>query len=164
MLRFISSFLLLLLLSTPAVAYDDYEDIYGYFKGGIHHWKAADINAEGLKLAFGQQLTPFAGVEAHLAMGGEDKESSTKLDRLFGLYGKFNLPLGYFNPYAKLGFTSASLTEADATASEFEMSLGVGVELSITDKVFFDFEYMSYLDTAELELDAFTLSLGYKLK
>lgn len=160
----IISFVLLVFFSSSALAHDNYDDIYSYFKGGLHHWEAGDISEDGLKLAFGQQLTSFAGVEAHFAIGGEDKETETKLDRLFGLYGKFNLPLEYLNPYVKLGFTSASLKEADSSVSEFEMSYGVGIELNVNKNVFFDLEYMSYLDTSELELTAFTLSVGYKLR
>lgn len=164
MRRLITSAVFLLLFSGSALAHDNYDDIFAYFKGGLHHWKSGDISEEGLKLAFGQQLTPFVSAEGHFALGGEDKESETRLDRLFGMYARFNLPLDYFNPYAKFGFTSASLKTADSSSSEFEFSYGIGLEISVNERLFFDFEYMSYLDTTELELEAFTLSLGYKLK
>lgn len=164
MRKLLTSLVLMLFLSTPALAYDDYSDIYTYFKGGIHFWDSDNINETGLKLAVGQQLGTFMGVEAHFAMGGEDSDTKTKLEHLFGLYGKANLPLAAFNPYAKLGFTSASMKYADSSSSEFEFSYGLGVEVSATPNVFVDLEYMVYMDTSDLELNAFTLSVGYKLK
>lgn len=144
-------------------AYDDYSEIYGYVSGGLHHWSSDDSSAEGLKLRFGQQLTPFIGAEVQFALGGEDSDTETSLERLFGIYGKFGLPLGAFTPYAKLGMTSASIKEAEETTNDFEMSYGLGAEMNITSRFFFDLEYMVYLDTAKLELDGFTLGIGYKL-
>lgn len=165
MRRLLTSLVLMLFLSTPALAYyDDYSDMYTYFKGGIHFWDSDDVNETGLKLGVGQQLGTFLGVEAQFGMGGEDKDTKTKLERLFGLYGKANLPLGAFNPYAKLGFTSASMEYEEGSNSEFEFSYGIGVEVSATPNVFVDLEYMVYMDTDDLELNAFTLSVGYKLR
>lgn len=154
---------LLLPTAGKVYAYDDYSEIHSYISGGLHHWSSDDSSAEGLKLRFGQQLTPFIGAEVHFALGGEDSKTEASLDRLFGIYAKFVLPLDAFNPYAKLGMTSASIKTADETASDFEMSYGVGAELNITSRFYIDLEYMSYLDTAKLELSGFTLGLGYKL-
>ncbi|GLR62999.1 outer membrane beta-barrel protein [Marinospirillum insulare] len=144
-------------------AYDDYSEIHGYVSGGLHHWTSDDSSAEGLKIRFGQQLTSFIGAEAQFAIGGEDSETEVSLDRLFGIYGKFGLPLGMFTPYAKLGMTSASLKAADESTSEFEMSYGVGSEFNLTSRFYVDLEYMVYLDTADLELEGFTFGIGYKL-
>lgn len=145
-------------------AYDDYDEIYSYVSGGLHHWSSGDSSAEGLKIRFGQQLNTFVGAEVHFALGGEDSTTEVSLDRLFGIYGKFGLPLGSITPYAKLGMTSASVKEAEETSSEFEMSYGVGTEFSVTPRFFIDLEFMTYLSTAELELDGFTLGIGYKLR
>lgn len=154
---------LLLPTTGKLYAYDDYSEIYSYVSGGLHHWTSEDSSADGLKIRFGQQLTPFIAAEVHFALGGEDTKTEASLDRLFGIYGKFGLPLSNFTPYAKLGMTSASIKEAEETTSEFEMSYGVGAELNITSRFFVDLEYMSYLSTTKLELDAFTLGIGYKL-
>lgn len=154
-----------LFLSTTSklYAYDDYSAVHSYISGGLHHWSSADSSADGLKVRFGQQLTPFIGAEAHFAIGGKDSTTDASLERLFGLYGKFLLPLSVFNPYAKLGVTSASLEVADASTNEFEMSYGVGAEFNVTSRFYADLEYMVYLDTEKLELDGFTFSIGYKL-
>jgi len=144
-------------------AYDDYDEIYSYVSGGLHHWSSDDSSAEGLKIRFGQQLNTFVGAEVNFAVWGEDSATQTSLDRLFGLYGKFVLPLDMFNPYAKLGMTSVSLKTEEETNSEFEISYGLGAEINVTSSFFIDLEYMVYSDTEELELDAFTLGIGYKL-
>ncbi|NLW05339.1 MAG: porin family protein [Pseudomonadaceae bacterium] len=144
-------------------ASDDYSQIYSYVSGGLHHWSSQDSSADGLKVRLGQQLNTFVGVETHLAFGGKDSETKVSLDRLFGLYGKFALPLGPLSPYAKLGVTSASLKEEEGKKSEFEMSYGVGTEINFTSRFYADLEYMVYLDTEKLELDGFTLGIGYKL-
>lgn len=154
---------LLLPTTGKLYAYDDYSEIHGYISGGLHHWSSEDSSADGLKIRFGQQFTPFIAAEAHFAIGGEDSATQVSLDRLFGIYGKFVLPLDMFNPYAKLGMTSASVKQDDESKSDFEMSYGVGTEINVTSRFFVDMEYMVYLDTAELELDGFTLGIGYKL-
>lgn len=165
MLRWIPAFLLscLLLPATTLHAYDNYDDIYSYVSGGLHHWSSNDSSAQGLKIRFGQQLSTFVGAEVHFAIGGEDAETETSLDRLFGLYGKFIMPLDFFSPYAKLGGTSASMTTEDDTSSEFEISYGLGVEFTVTPRFYVDLEYMVYLDTAAMQLEGFTLGVGYKL-
>lgn len=165
MLRWIPAVLLSCLLLPAATlhAYDNYDDIHSYVSGGLHHWSSNNSSAEGLKIRFGQQLNTFAGVEAHFAIGGEDSETDTSLDRLFGLYGKFIMPLDLFSPYVKLGGTYASLSVADASTSEFELSYGLGAEFKITPRFYLDLEYMVYQDTAAMQLEGFTLSVGYKL-
>ncbi|MFK7159807.1 porin family protein [Marinospirillum sp. MEB164] len=156
--------LLLLPTTGSALNYDQYDDLYAYFSGGLHSWseEVSDASAEGLKVRFGQQLTSFVAVEAHLAFGGSDEDVS--LDRLFGLYAQFGLPLNYFTPYAKVGMTSVSLSDGDNTRSDFEFGYGVGAELNITRQFFIDLEYMRYLETDDVDMDAFTLSLGYRLR
>lgn len=155
---------LLLPTTGKLYAYDEYSDIYSYVSGGLHHWTSDDSSADGLKLRFGQQLTPFIGAEVQFAIGGEDSSTEVSLDRLFGIYGKFVLPLDTINPYIKLGMTSASMKIADGeSTSDFEMSYGLGAEINVTPRFFVDLEYMVYLDTAKLELDGFTLGIGYKL-
>ncbi|MBE0506784.1 MAG: porin family protein [Marinospirillum sp.] len=165
MLRWIPAVLLscLLLPATTLQAYDKYDDIYSYVSGGLHHWSSNDSSAQGLKVRFGQQLSTFVGAELHFAVGGEDAETETSLDRLFGLYGKFIMPLDFFSPYAKLGGTSASLSTAGENSSEFEISYGLGAEISVTPRFYVDLEYMVYLDTAAMQLEGFTLGVGYKL-
>lgn len=144
-------------------AYDNYDAMYSYVSGGLHHWTSDDSSAEGLKLRVGQQLNAFIAAEAHFALGGEDSDTDVSLEHLFGIYGKFVLPLNAFNPYAKLGVTSAKLEAEGVSNSEFEMSYGLGAELNLTPRFYVDLEYMVYLDTTELELDGFTLGIGYKL-
>lgn len=165
MLRWISAVLLsgLLLPFSSVYAYDNYDEIYSYVSGGLHQWNSDEASAEGLKIRFGQQLSTFVGAEVHFAVGGEDAEAEASLDRLFGLYGKFILPLDFFSPYAKLGATSASMTVAEESSSEFEISYGLGTEISVTPRFYVDLEYMVYLETAAMQLDGFTLGVGYKL-
>ncbi len=154
-----------LLLPTAGTlhAADDYNEIYSYVSGGLHHWSSSESSADGLKIRFGQQISTFVGLEGHFAIGGEDSKTSESLDRLFGVYGKFILPLDNFGPYVKLGMTSASVKTAEESKSEFEMSYGIGTEININPRFFIDLEYMVYLDTTKLELDGFTLGVGYKI-
>lgn len=151
----------------PAVgqlyAADDYSEIHSYVSGGLHHWSSDDSSADGLKIRFGQQLNTFVGIEGHFAIGGEDSATGISLDRLFGVYGKFILPLDMFSPYAKLGMASASLKAPEGSQSEFEMGYGIGTEIKINPRFYVDLEYMVYLDTADMQLDGFTLGIGYKL-
>lgn len=153
----------LLPLTAVQAAYDDYDDIHTYVSGGLHHWTAGDSSAEGLKFRLGQQLSTFVAAEVHFAAGGEDTDSETSLERLFGLYGRFSLPLDRFTPYFKLGIASASLSVAGDTSSEFEMGYGLGAEFSVSERFFIDLEYMKYMETTALELDGFTLGIGYRL-
>lgn len=154
-----------LLLPTAGTlhAADDYSEMYSYVSGGWHHWSSDDSDADGAKVRFGQQLTPFIGVEGHLGLGGKDSDTDTSLERLFGIYGKFILPLELISPYIKLGVTSASVEKEDESTSDFDFSYGIGTEINISPKFFIDLEYMVYLDSTKLELDGFTLGVGYKL-
>jgi opacity protein-like surface antigen len=165
MLRWIPAVLLscLLLPAMSLHAYDNYDDIHSYVSGGLHHWSSNNSSAYGLKLNAGQQLNTFFAAEAQFAIGGKDTDTDTSLDRLFGLYGKFILPLDLFSPYAKLGVTSASLTTGDTSTREFELSYGLGAEFNITSRFYVDMEYMVYLDVAAMQLEGFTLGVGYKL-
>lgn len=149
--------------SATVYAQDDYSSIYSYVGGGLHHWSTNNSSAEGLKLRFGQSLSPFLGAEVQLAIGGEDSETEVSLERMFGLYGKFSLPLDALSFYAKLGLTSAAIEVAAETETEFEIGYGLGVEVNLNKRFYLDFEYMSYLDTATMELEGFTFGLGYKL-
>ncbi|WP_404417250.1 outer membrane beta-barrel protein [Marinospirillum sp.] len=148
--------------ATAQAFYDEYDDIYSYVSGGLHSWNSGEASAEGLKIRFGQQLSTFVGAEMHFALGGEDAEAEVSLDRLFGLYATFSVPLDSFRPYGKLGLGTASLSEAEETTSELEIGYGLGAAFFLTDQVFVDLEYMVYLETAEMELEGFTLGAGYK--
>ncbi len=166
MFRTPTAILLALLLTWPLGLYastDRYDAIHAYVGGGIHSWNTDDASAQGLKFRVGQQLTTFSGVELQFAMGGEDKDEGVSLERLFGLYGRFTLPLDMFTPYAKIGMTSANMDDDGDSVSEFEISYGLGAEINLTPNFFLDFEYMVYTDTAELSLSGFTLGLGYRL-
>jgi len=166
MKRWMAAGLLMLVGCLPFTAvqafYDEYDDAYSYVSGGLHFWDSDDASAEGLKVRFGQQLNTFVGAEMQLAFGGEDSDADVSLERLFGLYATFSLPLDAFKPYAKLGLNSATLDVGGENNSEFEVGYGLGVAFDVTDQVFVDLEYMVYLETAELELEGFTLGVGYK--
>ena len=84
-------------------ASDDYSQIHSYIGGGLHHWSSQNSSANGVKVHFGQQLNSFVSAEAHAGTGGKDSATDVSLDRLFGLYGKFALPLELISPYVKLG-------------------------------------------------------------
>ena len=158
--------LALVLLLLPGVSaqafYDEYEDIYSYVSGGLHAWSSDGASAEGLKVRFGQRFNTFVAAEMHFATGGEDSDEEVSLERLFGLYAVFMVPLDAFTPYVKLGLNSATLDDAGESTSEMEVGYGLGVSFDLTDQVFVDLEYMVYLETADMELEAFTLGVGYK--
>lgn len=159
-------FAVVVLVTTAKVeaASDDYSDIYTYVAGGLHHWSSGDASAEGLKLTFGQQFSPYMAAEVQMGFGGKDDAQDLSLERMFGVYGKFSLPLDKLSIYGKLGLSSVAVKEADTTNDEFEVSYGVGAQMSFNPNFYVDLEYMSYVDTGTLEMDGFTFSLGYKFK
>ena len=88
------------------------------------------------------------------------------LDYIFGLYG-----IGHINImqsssiYAVLGITQVEATISipglqSTTDSESGFSYGIGTNISVTNTVQFNIEYMQYLDKSEVDLSA--LSVGLK--
>lgn len=159
---FILSLALFLNASLAQALYDEYDDFYTYAGGGLHFWDAAEADAVGLKLRLGQQLGTFVGAEMQFAMGGEDKTTDVSLERLFGFYATFGVPLERLRPYAKLGLNTVSLETAGVSNSEFEVGYGLGVAIDLNPRVFLDLDYMMYLETADVELSGFTLGAGYR--
>lgn len=165
------------LLAQPALALDTYDDTYTYAALSVHNWDSdsdngqnPDASATGGKITFGQQLTPLVGVEVQGALGGSDESggSDVKLEHMVGLYVRGNLPLGRINPYLKIGASSASLEVKTDTGtqsnSEFEFSYGLGAELSFTDALYMQLEYMSYIDTDDLQLSGASVGVGYRFR
>lgn len=88
-----------------------------------------------------------------------------EFENFFGAYvrGGFQAAPAFY-PYAVLGYTrgevKASVSGFSDTATESDMSYGIGADFSINDNMMINFEYLNYLDKDEAEISGFTIGLA----
>jgi len=87
---------------------------------------------------------------------------NVELDSMYGAYIRGGIKAGEsFFPYAVLGYTrgkiSASFNRFSASASESDVSFGLGADFFVNEKFTINVEYMSYFDKDGAEIDGFSL-------
>lgn len=153
------------MFSTSANAESDVYDFHLYLSGGGMLWGVPDKGfSGGLGVNFGTQIFTYGGIETHLTAGFADAETKNWLRFLFGTYFRANLPLGWVNPYAKVGFTYANLRLDEKSVNNFNLGWGVGTEINFPLNIFMDLGYMSYLSLGQVTMNAFNFTIGYKFK
>ena len=87
-----------------------------------------------------------------------------ELESLYGVYGLYHYSISELaSLYGAVGISRASLKASVSGSSDQDndhgLSYGVGVKFSI-----FSVEFMRYLDTNEIEVDAITVGVHYTLQ
>lgn len=155
----------LMFFSTNSKAESDIYDFHLYLSGGGMLWGVPDKGfSGGLGLNLGAQIFTYGGIETHLSAGFPDAETQNWMRVLFGTYFRANLPLGWINPYAKVGFTYSNLRIDAKSVNNFNLGWGVGTEINFPLNIFMDLGYMSYLTLGKVTMNAFTFTIGYKFR
>lgn len=124
----------------------------------------------------GAQINPYFAAELRAGVGVSDDsmsflgaEAELELDYLVGAYAVAGIPNQTpFYPYVVLGFSKGELTasvsgpggSASDSASESDVSYGIGTNLAISESVHLNAEYMNYLDKDGAEVTG--VSVGAK--
>lgn len=159
----------LLLCAAPALAMaangvgtDGYVGL-SYVASSIQPNHATDhANTGAVQFNFGtwfnQQQTFGAEGRVGLGLGHgnvsyRDKgEREVSIDRYFGAYLRGEFPTGLpLRPYGLLGITRMATTEKDHAGSNHDsnytdLSLGLGVDIDLTPKIYVDVEYLRVAD------------------
>lgn len=138
---------------------------------------ADDIDLGALVAKVGTKINPYFSAELRAGFGVADETASVddfsatiEIDYLVGGYGVLGIPNKTpVYPYVVLGFTKGELTlsatgpagSASASASETDMSYGVGANFDITSNVQMNAEYMSYIDKDGAEISGISVGASY---
>lgn len=130
-----------------------------------------DFNPIALVAKTGYLFNDYFAVEARLGVGVVDDEQdiygydvSVKLKYLMGIYGKGILNLNeQFDVYAMLGFTKAEM-EAELegysdSSDDSDLSFGIGVDYKLSNQLYLDFEYMSYMSKSDFDASAIAIGI-----
>jgi hypothetical protein len=140
----------------------------------------SEFSDVGVRFRGGVHFTPQIAFEAHVGLGGSDRQSfvdedgpfsvEASVDRLIGGYLRANIPVAdTINLYALVGYTDLrldltlrepgfSITESDNISGP---SFGIGLEGLIFDNTYVTFDYINYLNKPNTDLTAFSLGLRW---
>ena len=104
----------------------------------------------------------FSG-EVRAGFGLDD--DGVELDSMLGAYVRGGIPMSsVFFPYAIVGLTRADFSYDNGPFSgdddEIGLSMGVGADFRIDQRMAINAEYMSYLDDDDADLDALSVGLA----
>ena len=123
---------------------------------------------------FGKQFTPNIALEARFGIGVADDEIDAggipvklEVDNYYGLYGKAMLPVSpNVSLYGLLGFTRAKVTASaggfTASASDDDVSFGVGAEFGVSRTASINLEWAQLVDGEGVELQGLTVGVSFK--
>ncbi len=127
------------------------------------------LNPSLLIGSYSHYFPPAWELEVRLGLSGRgdgatisNVATNLSIDRLYGLYGRVNLPAGpYMTLHGIVGYTGVK-NRASGIGSEAPRSLsyGFGLRYMWLEQVSVDVELMRYIDTGSLTIDAFGLGIG----
>ena len=125
---------------------------------------SGDLDFDFGLLQLGVWASEEISLEFRTATGNGDDTSDGiefELENLYGLYGLYHYHLGEIvSIYGALGISRVTLKGSTTGASDQEsedgLSYGVGAKLSM-----FTLEFMRYLDTTDVTVDAVSLGVQY---
>ena len=125
---------------------------------------SGDVDLDFAMLQLGVWMTDNASIEVRLGAGNGDDSIGPvdlEIEGIGGLYGTYHWNLGsHASIYGIAGWSDATLKVSRPNGSGQEdengPSYGVGLKFSILSV-----EYMSYLDTSDVEADAVSVGLHY---
>lgn len=116
----------------------------------------------------GAQINEAISAELRLGIGTDDSrvavDADLQLKTAIGIYVRGGVQAtDRIYPYIIAGWTRVKFErsifgDGSTTASDADVSTGIGVDFSVTEKVKLNLEYMYYFDNSETEIEA--LSLG----
>ncbi len=126
-----------------------------------------------LVLKAGYELLPFIAVEFRLGAGitsgtrdSFDIKREIEVGALYGGYLKLQTGHKEFNPYIMVGYTSLQLDINGPVAStdgdDEDISYGIGIEAALSDRLYFNLEYMQYYDIDDITARAIGIGLVAK--
>lgn len=153
----------------------------GLYVGGLLHRTTysedglGEVSPTAFGAKVGMPVNKNFSVEARLSTGlADDTVDETiigpvaiEIDSLAGVYAKAILPLSeQASLYGLIGYTRAKLTaEAQGitgSASESDVSLGLGAEFSMPDGTSLSFEYAQLVKGDGFKLTGLTVGLSFK--
>ena len=125
-----------------------------------------DVDLDALTLQLGAWMTENISIELRMGKGiGDDSvgAADAEIENIGGLYGTYHWHLGnQLSVYGIAGGSRASVKLSGNGGSDQDydndLSYGAGIKISIIS-----IEYMSYLDTSEVEANVLAVGLLYTL-
>ena len=139
---------------------------------GYSELGAPDVDFTALSLIAGQSINGSLDAEVRMGFGTDDEtltldgvDIAFGIDKFMGVYLKYaSESSGTVSPYAILGYTHAkaegSALGVSASASESDLSFGVGVDFGMGEETFLNIEYMNFIDTSTITADG--ISVGFR--
>lgn len=123
---------------------------------------------------FGKQFTPNIALEARFGIGVSDDEVDAggipvklEVDNYYGVYGKAMLPVGAGGSiYGLLGFTRAKVTASaggfSASASDDDVSFGIGGELNISPTAAITLEWARLIQAEGVKIEGLSIGVNFR--
>ncbi|MFL0800432.1 MAG: porin family protein [Agarilytica sp.] len=98
----------------------------------------------------------------------DDLDVNVELDNMYGAYVRGGVPVSEaFFPYVVLGYTRGEVTASvsgfsSVSVSESDISFGFGSDISVSQNVSINLEYMNYLDKDGGEISGFAIGVAGK--
>ena len=135
-----------------------------YAGGGLGMAELGDDNDVTMPYGrFGMYINENFSGEVRAGFGLDD--DGVELDSLLGGYVRGGLALSdVFFPYAIVGLTRADYSYDNGAFSdsddEMGLSMGIGADFNINERLEINAEYMNYIDDDDVELDALGVGLA----
>ena len=131
-----------------------------------------EAEPSALRLKAGYFFTDNVAVEGQLGFGIEDDTITSgipitlELDNFISVLLRGQIPLANtFNIYGVVGMTRADLTASSGAIAisdaDTSVSFGVGADFEVSDDMYLNVDYMSYLDETAYDLTAFSVGLRF---
>lgn len=149
-----------------------YQDPYSYVGVDMMNWNFSGTVAEtpvsasarGTRFTFGQRFDEFVAAEVQFGIGGTDSGATpvTKMDHTLSVFVKGVLPMNRLQLKGLIGY-SASQFEVNAIQYSYSsVSFGLGAELNVWRDAYVNADYIKYVSTTNVDMDAISIGAGYR--
>lgn len=140
-----------------------------YAGGNFAVLDADEVTLNAIYGRFGALFNENLSAEARVGFGvGDDTwgDAKVELDNFYGAYVRGGIPVGeIFYPYAILGYTKGKISVSgdggSASFSDSDLSFGVGADFKVSDLLKINAEYLSYVDSDDVELTGFSVGVSF---
>lgn len=126
-----------------------------------------DADVTALQFKFGSWLNDAStlGFEFRAALGMDDDDINNidiEIDRYYGAYLRGQFPSDFqVRPYGILGLTRVETTESPGGSENYsDLSLGLGAEMTLSNNLFLNLEYLRVVDSSGDEISNLGLGVG----
>jgi opacity protein-like surface antigen len=123
--------------------------------------RGLNVDPQALRGILGYTFHPNFAAEGMLAFG-TSSDNNVEVKNAFGLFLKPKYDFGNLEAFARLGWVRSEVEVGSFSDDDSDFAYGVGLNYNFNPRTYVGADYMRYFDKDGVQVDGFTISIGYR--